>query len=59
MENQVSLKIPGCSSDRFVRISGLVNYSVDNINDDIDDFSCLRLKKSILRDFREIWSKQS
>ena len=23
---------------RFVRISGLVNYSVDNINDDIDDF---------------------
>ena len=50
MGAQISLKISGCSSDRFVRISGLVNYSVDNINYDIDDLLCLRLKKLILRD---------
>ena len=55
---QISLKIPGCSSDKFVQISGLVNYSADNIND-IDDLLCLRFKKSILRDFREIWSEQA
>ena len=34
---QISMQISGCSSDRFVRISGLVNYSVDNINDDTDE----------------------
>ena len=56
---QISLIIPGCSSDKFVQISGLVNYSVDNINGDIDDLLCLRFKKSILRDFREIWSEQA
>ena len=55
---QIFLKIPGCSSDKFVRLSGLVIYSVDNISDDIDDFLCLRLKKSVLRGLREIWSEQ-
>ena len=60
---QVSLKIPKYKFQDAVptgllRISGLVNYSEENINGGIDDFSCLRLNKSILRYFREIWSEQ-